>query len=106
MMADVVDEYELKSKQREEGLFFATMSFAYKMTTGVGMLIAGLLLTWINFPKQTEVSEVPTETIHWLGIIGGPILMVFYLLAIVFLFFYPISRARYMEIRNELDNRN
>lgn len=103
MMADVVDEFELQSGNRQEGLFFSSMSFAYKMTTGVGALIAGFLLTWIEFPKQTDVADVPKEVIENLGIIGGPVLMVLYLVAATFLFFYPITKERYSEIRAGLD---
>lgn len=38
MMADIVDEYEMIAGQRDEGLFFSTMSFAYKCTVGLGYL--------------------------------------------------------------------
>lgn len=103
MMADVVDEYELKSGTRQEGLFFSTMSFAYKMTTGLGSFIAGLLLNWIAFPKQAEKGEVPQAAIDGLGIIGGPILLAFYLSSIIFIFFYPITKKRYFEIRGALN---
>jgi len=37
-MADIVDEYEMIAGQRDEGLFFSTMSFAYKCTVGLGYL--------------------------------------------------------------------
>lgn len=105
MMADVVDEFELKTTHRQEGLFFSTMSFAHKMTTGIGSFIAGLLLTYIAFPKQTDVADVPPEAIYKLGLIGGPLLLVFYVAAIGFLFAYPITKARYNEIRAGLDAR-
>ena len=38
MMADIVDEYEVKSGKRNEGIFFSTLSFAYKCTVGIGYL--------------------------------------------------------------------
>ena len=47
MMADVVDEYEVSSNKRNEGIFFSILSFAYKCTVGVGYLIGGLLLKLI-----------------------------------------------------------
>ena len=106
MMADVVDEFELQSGNRQEGLFFSSMSFAHKMTTGVGTLIAGLLLAWIQFPEQTNLADVPASAIEGLGYIGGPLLFIFYIGAIAFLVFYPINKARYKEIRAGLDRRN
>ncbi len=103
MMADIVDEYELETGQRQEGLFFSTISFAYKCSSGLGYFFAGLLLSWIAFPKQVEVSEVPAETLHNLGIIGGPVLMLIYISSLLFVVFYPIDKERYAEIRVALD---
>lgn len=103
MMADVIDEYEMRYKKRQEGLFFAAMSFAFKCTTGLGNFIAGILLSWIAFPKQAKLGEVPQEAIDGLGMVGGPILLVFYLTAILFILSYPINKARYKEIRTVLE---
>jgi GPH family glycoside/pentoside/hexuronide:cation symporter len=99
MMADVVDEYELKTGNRQEGLFFSTMSFAYKCTVGFGYLIAGVLLDIIAFPKQAAVGEIPDGPIFGLGLIGGPILLILYLSSLIFVIRYPIDKARYEEIR-------
>lgn len=104
MMADVVDEFELKSGNRQEGLFFSTMSFAHKMTTGVGTFIAGLLLAWIEFPKQTNVENVSQSAIDGLGLVGGPIVLSFYILCVFFIIPYPITKKRFLEIRAELDS--
>ena len=105
MMADVVDEFELKTEKREEGMFFSSMSFAYKCTVGLGYFIAGILLEIIAFPKQVSVADVSEEALEGLGFIGGPVLMSIYLLAIVFLVAYPINRKRYNEIRLGLLNK-
>ena len=105
MIADVVDEFELKTGNRQEGLFFSTMSFAHKMTTGVGTFIAGLLLAWIEFPKQTNVEDVPQSAIDGLGLVGGPIVFSLFVLSVFFIISYPITKERYLEIRAALDKR-
>jgi GPH family glycoside/pentoside/hexuronide:cation symporter len=105
MMADVVDEFELKTNNRNEGLFFSSMSFAYKCTVGLGYFIAGVLLEIIAFPKQVGIEDIPTKAIEGLGFIGGPVLMSTYLLAIIFLITYPINKKRYNEIRVALENK-
>ncbi len=105
MMADVVDEFELKTNNRNEGLFFSSMSFAYKCTVGLGYFIAGVLLEIIAFPKQVGVEDVPIKAIEGLGFIGGPVLMSTYLIAIIFLIAYPINKKRYNEIRVALKNK-
>ncbi len=103
MMADVVDEFELLSGKRQEGLFFSVMSFAEKTTTGIGSFIAGLLLSWIAFPTQTDIADIPAAAIDGLGLVCGPILLGLYLFSVIFIFFYPITKERYQEIRAVLD---
>jgi len=104
MMADVVDEFELQTGNRQEGLFFSMMSLSLKMTTGVGTFIAGLLLAWIEFPKQSDVADVAPSIIDSLGWVGGPIVLGFFVLSVFFILPYPISKGRYLEIRAGLEN--
>ncbi len=105
MMAEVVDEYELKSNVRQEGLFFAFMSFAFKTSTGLGQFFAGIIISIIAFPTQTDISAVPQKAIDNLGFIGGPILLIVYLLSLFFIIGYPITKDRYEEIRTALDSK-
>ena len=103
MMADVVDEFELQTGNRQEGLFFSMLSFAYKMTTGVGTFIAGLLLAWIEFPKQADITDVAKSAIVGLGWVGGFVTLGIFVLSAFFIFSYPITKERYREIRKRLD---
>ncbi len=104
MMADIVDEYELMSGLRQEGLFFSVMSFSHKMTTGLGTFLAGLILSFIAFPVQSDISAIPTENIRDLGIVGGPVLLAIYWASLLFLFNYPLTREACQKIRTKLDD--
>lgn len=103
MLADVIDDFDAKTGLREEGLFFSAMSFAYKCTVGLGTFFAGILLNIIDFPTQVEISSIEPDTIANLGWIGGPVLLIVYISAIVFLLFYPIDKNRYHIIREKLN---
>ena len=105
MMADVVDEFELQTGNRQEGLFFSMMSLSLKMTTGIGTFIAGLLLAWIEFPKQSDVADVAPSIIDSLGWVGGPIVLGFFVLSVFFILPYPINKERYLEIRAGLESK-
>ena len=92
MLADVVEENEVKTGRREEGLFFAARTFAAKATSGVGALIAGVALDVIAFPRTALPGDVPPKVIFKLGLIYGPSLMILYFLALWCMTYYRIGR--------------
>ncbi|HEY8122961.1 MAG TPA: MFS transporter, partial [Myxococcota bacterium] len=47
MIADTLDEQELLVGLRQEGVFSAVLSFAGKVTTGLGVAISGVLLDYV-----------------------------------------------------------
>ena len=112
MMADVIDESETLTNTRQEGLYFSFTSFAFKCTTGLGTFFAGVMLSVIAFPEPETVngvveaisiSDISSSTMHGIGMIGGPILFLCYVLSLVFLRSYSIDRQRYQEIRTTLN---
>ncbi|MGH6972117.1 MAG: MFS transporter, partial [Caulobacteraceae bacterium] len=51
MLADVVEEIQVKTGKRSEGLLFAADSFLRKVTTGVAAMAPGLILAFVRFPR-------------------------------------------------------
>jgi len=92
MLADVVEENEMKTGRREEGLFFAARTFAAKATSGIGALFAGVALDLIHFPRSAAPGSVSHDVIFNLGLIYGPSLMIFYFLALWCMTHYRIGR--------------
>lgn len=107
MMADLVDENELRTGLRQEGVFFGAVSFANKSTTGLGTFIGGLALTLIDWPLGAEVTaaQIPAATIFRLGLVYGPLLIIFGAVAVWCYAHYDLSRERHHEIREELTSR-
>lgn len=102
MMADIADEQELRTGQRNEGIFFGALAFAAKSTSGLGSFIAGLGIDFIDFPTQAEPSAVPEAKIVALGILYGPGIGVLAVAAIAVLSRYPIDRALHGRITAQL----
>jgi Na+/melibiose symporter-like transporter len=108
MVADIVDEHELNTGKRQEGIFFASVSFSGKFTTGVGNVVGGVALDLISWPRGTAIqtaADVPVDTLMWLGLVYGPIVSGF---AIVSLYCYSkhrLDRRRHAEIVLELAQR-
>lgn len=105
MFKDIVDEIELDSGRRQEGLIGAAIAFMLKAVAGVGNLMGGIAIEMIDFPTQAAPGAVPPEKVFWLGMVAGPGLMIVYVLGFVFLSRYSITRERFTEIRAALDAR-
>jgi glycoside/pentoside/hexuronide:cation symporter, GPH family len=105
MLADVTDVHELETGRRDEGLFFGALSFARKAATGLGGLIAGLLLTGIGFPEATPPDQVDPAVIAALGAAAGPGTGLLAAVAVFVGWRYPLTRAVHAGVRAQLDAR-
>jgi len=103
MIADVVEDSELATRRRSEGTFFAASSFAQKAVNGLGVVVAGQILAWSQFPADAKPGEVPAETLTNLAIAYVPALWLFYAIAIALLCFYRISREQHEKNLKQLE---
>lgn len=92
MVADIVEDSELRTGRRSEGVFFAARSFAQKSVHGIGTMSATMILTAVEFPLGAAPDEVPEEVVRDLGLVFVPVLMIVYMIALFLLTGYRISR--------------
>jgi Na+/melibiose symporter-like transporter len=102
MIADVVEDSELKTGRRQEGLFFAAAAFVNKAVTGAGIFFAAMIVGLIHFPEGAKPGTVPAETLRNLGLVYIPIQVVLYGLTLLLLIGYRISRASHAETLRKL----
>jgi Na+/melibiose symporter-like transporter len=105
MIADIVDEQELVTGLRQEGTFFAALSFSAKATSGLGGLVAGVGLDLINWPRAQAIqsaADMDPEVITRLGFLFGPLVAFFGIGAIWFYSLYNLDRAKHAAILAEL----
>jgi Na+/melibiose symporter-like transporter len=105
MLSDVIDERELLSGQREEGLFFAARSFATKASYGLGSFFAGVGLDLIRFPRTATPDNVPPEAVLSLAILSGPVLFVLFAATVVISSRFPLTAAKHARIMQEIESR-
>lgn len=105
MIADVADEQELLTGQRQEGMFFGAVSFSSKASSGLGHLIAGFALDLIAFPTHATASLLPQHVIDQLGLVYGPAVFIFVLAAAWFVSRYGLTRTRVDEVQASLAER-
>lgn len=105
MIADLVEDSEIKTGRRSEGVFFASQTFVTKALIGVGVFVTTLLLAFIEFPKNAKPGLVDENIIQNLGSVYILALWIFYGLGIISLCFYKIDETKHKQNLEVLQNR-
>ena len=96
MFADIADEIELQTGERQEGIIYAARAFAGKAVVG------GIALDIIAFPKSAMPGTVEADVIFNLGLVQGPVTSVFTLGGLMLYLGYRLNRQRHAETVAEL----
>ena len=96
IVADAIEYDYLRTGERREGAFFGIWTWGLKIGQALAAFIMGLTLEAMGY----VANLIPQASSAQLGIrlFLGPIAAFFFILAGVFLYFYPITEKRYKEI--------
>lgn len=92
MLTDVVEDNQLRTGRRTEGVFFAASSFSQKVLAGMGLFLSGLLLWAVHFPAKAVPGHVAPDILRNLAIAYLVSNVGLYTIALVFVAFYRITR--------------
>lgn len=93
MMADVVEDSELTTKRRSEGLFYAARGFAGKAISAGGIIGAGTIVSLVGLDGVTSVDMVTATIRTDLAIFFLPVYCGLNLLALIIVATYRINRT-------------
>lgn len=108
MIADAVDEHDLRFGVRREALYAAALMIGSKAATGLGAFVAGLGLQLVGFSaaaKAGSTTIISGSTATGIGLLWGPGATIVVLAALPMLRRYGIDRNRHAEILAELQVR-
>ena len=97
MMADVVEDSAVVTARRSEGVIFAFRGFAGKMVSGLGILMAGVILSAANLPREAAPEDVDGQVLVDLVLYAAPGQILLYSLALLMITRYRISRQKHNE---------
>lgn len=97
MIADVVEDSEITTGRRSEGLFFAGSSFVQKAASGLGLLASGLVLWVAHFPSDKLPGQVDPHIVWNFAVIYLVSVLGLYGIGFWILSYFPISRASHKE---------
>lgn len=107
ILPDVVEYDYAEHGVRREGVFYGTWTFMSKIGQAVGVGINGWILTAFGYREAVGgvVVEQPESALIGIRLLVGPIPAACFLIGVLVLHFYPITREVYEEIQQRAAER-
>jgi len=97
MMADVVEDSEVATKRRSEGLFFAARGFAAKAVTAGGIIGAGVIVSSVGLDSITSAAQMTHEIRVDIASTFLPVYLGLFVIALFVISRYGINRDVHAE---------
>jgi GPH family glycoside/pentoside/hexuronide:cation symporter len=95
MVPDVVEYDRLETGEYRGGMFYGVWGLAVKISEALGIAVSGWALQLYGYVPNVAQSKY---TLFGIRLFFGPIPLVFFLLALPLLIWYPITRARHAQV--------
>ena len=92
MMADVVEDSEVNTERRSEGLFFAARNFGAKAISAGGIFSAGIILTFVGMDNVQTLTDMTMDHRVSLASLFLPLWCSLNVVATLLIAFYQIGR--------------
>ena len=106
MMADVVEDSEVSTTRRSEGLFYAARGFAAKAISAGGIIGAGTIVSLVGLDSVTGLAQVTYDIRLHLAAFFLPLYCALFLLGVLAISFYRIDRDTHTDNLNKLASRH
>jgi GPH family glycoside/pentoside/hexuronide:cation symporter len=91
MFADIVEESQMKTGRRSEGLLMSADNLLQKIVTGLATILPGLVLAAIHFPAKARPGQVDQAILDQLALIYLPATVIMSLASVFTWKFYRID---------------
>ena len=93
MGADIIEASQERTGERTEGLFFSAYFFTQKCATGIGIFLAGSIISASGFPARARPGEVPLAVLDHFALYFVILLTLISLTGTAIISRFPITRA-------------
>lgn len=105
---DVIEWEELRTRSRNEGVYYGVKNFSRKVTGAITIFLVLQALGWFGYqapPEGVTVFQQSETTLLVIRILTGPFGAVLLLSSIIIAWFYPLTREKHARIRRLLGRR-
>ena len=106
MLGDVIDEDELATGERREGMYVGFFTFLRKIGGATGVLLLGLVLQLVGFDRNAPRMDQTGLALTTIRVLTSLAPMVLLLLAVIVATRYPLTREVHTRILERLRSRS
>jgi GPH family glycoside/pentoside/hexuronide:cation symporter len=108
LFADVIEWDELRTRRRQEGIFYGIRTLIRKLTGALVIFVTLQLLGWSGYespPDGTLQFTQTTAALHMIRLLVSPFGAAMLCGTIILAWLFPLSREQYTRIRKLLEQR-
>ncbi len=108
MFADVIEWDELRTRRRQEGIFYGIRTLIRKLTGALVIFITLQLLGWSGYISPPDGTLQFTQTasaLHMIRLLVSPFGAIILCGTIILAWLFPLSREKYSRIQKLLEQR-
>ncbi len=96
-ISDVIDEHELRTGIRQDGIIYAICSFSRKLGQAIASALGGWSLAWIGYAEGSLIGQTQAvkQGIYSIATLAPTVL--YLLVGLILFFLYPLGRKRVLE---------
>jgi glycoside/pentoside/hexuronide:cation symporter, GPH family len=99
MVPDVVEYDRIKTGEHRGGIYYGVWGLAMKLSEAMGIAASGWVLQLYRYVPNVEQSA---HTLLGIRLFFGPVPLLFFVIALPLLIWYPITRTAHAQIRSQL----
>jgi Na+/melibiose symporter-like transporter len=103
MIADTVDEEELRTGHRSEGLYYGGLTFSYKISQSIAIFLLGIILDMVGF--DSDLATQPIPTVVSLGLIVAVGTLIALVASMLFYKRYDLTKDKAEEIKKAIEKK-
>ena len=103
ILPDAIEWYEHQTGERHEGMFYSVTTLARKVTSAVSVTFIGPILELTGY--QPNLAQQSAEAVRGIRLVIGPIPALLLALGILIAYRYPLDRAAFLTIVQDLKQR-
>ena len=108
IFADIIEWDELRTRRRQEGVYFGIRAFIRKLSGALVVFLALQLLGWFGYQNPPDVATQftqPDSALMVIRLLVSPFGALMLSGTIILTWFFPLSREKHQRIQNLLERR-